>query len=99
MPHYEVTLFSEELIVRGPPARLLAFHATLILDAPDEPSAQSAARDALLTDLQLTAIAAEPPTVELDGLKALPETATPHGPILCFFQLPPAAASPPVNGE
>ena len=85
---YEISLFCEEFIAKGPPARILAFHATLILDADDELKAHRSALDALATDAQLNALATNPPTVELDSITELPSNATPHGPILCFFQLP-----------
>ena len=85
---YEVSLYCEELILKAATPRILAFHATLILDAADRAAAEATARSALAGDAQLGALAAEVPAVEIDEVTEISPTATPHGPILCFFQLP-----------
>ena len=94
MHRYEVSFFSEDLLVRNPTSghpRLLAFHATLILDAPDEQAARSHALSALSDDPQLAALRNEgepAPTIELDSVSLLSGDAATHGPIFCFFQMP-----------
>ncbi len=88
MPAFEISVAGENLVIRDP-AKQIAFHATLFLEAKSPETAKADAVDRVLSDPNIAAVMAnrpdDPPQVEVDecveysGGNVLP------GPIFCFF--------------